>query len=326
MWGTSVSRRVILSTAATFNRRGGELGQRNDVRSNVIKKHSAQCCRLRCSYQTKSDTQSNETTPMKRKIKIQHVQSFTLPPGSDPNIDHTGLSVWGSAEPLLDYLCNKYFIPGHHMKKAKGHTSNSPLRILELGSGCGKVGIGLACAVEASKGSGGVKVVLTDHLEMIPHLQRNIDLNRHMLDMDQILVHPLTWGSKEDMSNLEKKIHDYESKWDDHVDNKDGDNSLFDLIVGSDLLYNPNSHMNLIQTIQRFATPGHTQIYLGYPSHRNKTSSEQIFLEEVCQPYFDVTIEPLQQIQCSSGSANDDFGNNNTTTAKSMVAILQPKP
>jgi len=118
------------------------------------------------------------------------------------------------------------------------------LRILELGSGCGLLGIGLAAM--------GHSVVLTDAdvefeddtstSSTLTWLKDNVDLNRNVVG-GRSTVQPLLWGDG------------------DNTDAVEGD---FDLIVGSELLYsNEQSFPALLSTLCKFASPS-TPVLLGY--------------------------------------------------------------
>jgi predicted nicotinamide N-methyase len=207
------------------------------------------------------------------KKEIQHLQSFTIPPGANPQSDRTGGHIWGSAAPLLRHILQESNV------LVKGNTIN----VLELGAGCGKLGLGLAAE--------GATVVLTDHSDAIGWLQKNVDLNQDIVG-DRTFVWPLTWGSVEDMIAIESTF------------------DAFDIIVGSDLLYNEGSHSALIATMKRLAAPRNAPIYLGYPP---RSASEELFLDR-CQEDFEVSLERL----------DPDIGDA-TSKPKAMIAICNLK-
>jgi predicted nicotinamide N-methyase len=87
-----------------------------------------------------------------------------------------GSSLWHSALPLARYL----------------HTSAlwaEPRRVLELGAGCGTVGIAAALA------NPGCTVVLTDKPEVVDHLRANIEANAPALAAARarVCALPLVW-------------------------------------------------------------------------------------------------------------------------------------
>ena len=134
--------------------------------------------------------------------------------------DGTGLKVWPTALPLLAHLRAR--LPETLLG------SGRPLRVLELGSGCGLLGLGLAAASE------NVKVLLTDpavDLEdgnSLEWLSQNVERNREVVG-DRASVAKLVWGN----------VADVEAVRQSHSDG-------FYLVVGSDLLYEPRQHDALL--------------------------------------------------------------------------------
>jgi predicted nicotinamide N-methyase len=231
-------------------------------------------------------------------IELQIKQRFTLPPAGSHTKgrnDVTGLSVWSTAKPLLRRLLrNTEF--SNKIKRTK-HNENPVVRILELGAGCGLLGMGLAAAT-----GGAAKVILTDHAESTGWLQQNVDLNHSSFYPDSVTVEPLSWGDPTHMNAIEAAYNHNATMSNSHED----EDSLhhFDYIVGSDLLYDPTFHAPLLETLQRFAIPNKTEIYLGYPP---RSKSEERFVCDAAN-YFDVETEPLD---------HDD--------GKAMLAICHPR-
>lgn len=185
------------------------------------------------------------------------LQRFTLPPGSSSRADATGLSVWGTAKPLLKHL-KEHVLPSFQEKKLA-------LRVLELGAGTGVVGMGLASSEK-------LKVVLTDHSDAIDWLSQNVEMNRKLLG-DRAMVVPLTWGDERHISNILSMPE-----------------PNFDFIVGSDLTYNPNSHEALLMTLKRLSIDESLPAFLGFPP---RSLSEERFLELLRDEGFDVNVEAL---------------------------------
>jgi predicted nicotinamide N-methyase len=203
----------------------------------------------------------------RRYLELKFKQRFTVAPGSsNPNSDMTGTWVWPTARPLLEYLLHTLHSTGRDEK-----SPSSPTRVLELGAGCGLVGMGIAAACNA-------EVVMTDHADAVESLQKNVNLNL-IFDKEEekscISVAQLSWGNSSDMSNIDTL---YSS-----------DYKPFDLIVGSDLLYDPNSHVALLETMQHFAEKGNAPVYLGYPP---RSVSEERFIELATEK-FDVDVQTL---------------------------------
>ena len=165
--------------------------------------------------------------------------------------DLTGLKLWSSAKPMLHHM-ESDVLPALRGALA----SPRPLRVLELGSGCGFLGIGLAALGET--------VVLTDpaipvnfeHEEedgarsSLDWLQSNIDLNRELVG-ERAVARQLAWGDPQHEAAIRRE-------W----SGEDG----FDLIVGSDLLYNPDEYEGLLHTLRAFcAADRHPPALLVYP-------------------------------------------------------------
>lgn len=183
-------------------------------------------------------------------IDLCFKQRFTVTPGStvSSNSDMTGTWIWPTAQRMAARLENDL----ETLEKGK------PLRILELGSGCGLLGMTLAAI--------GHEVLLTDHAGNVTWLRENADLNRSILG-NRVSTAQLGWGDEKEMSDvLEKR-------------------QTFDLIVGSDVIYDPNSHEVLVETLRRFATPANAPVFLGYPK-RDEAREHQFF--EMAGEYFDI--------------------------------------
>mmetsp|Transcript_30126 Transcript_30126/g.54501 ORF Transcript_30126/g.54501 Transcript_30126/m.54501 type:complete len:266 (-) Transcript_30126:110-907(-) len=177
-----------------------------------------------------STTQTVEIPSTSLAIQLRH-QLF-LGDLKTSTHDLTGLKLWPTAsQPMLAVLGKRY-------------KDTQPLQILELGSGCGLLGIGLAAM--------GHTIVMTDAdvdfsgdtttSSTLKWLQSNVDLNFNVIG-ERVTVKPLLWGDEKDMKKI---LQD------------------FDLIVGSELLYsNEKSFPALIETMSRFAGPS-TSVLLGY--------------------------------------------------------------
>ena len=125
--------------------------------------------------------------------------------------------------------------------------------------------------------TGLVDVVLTDHRNAMEWLSSNIELNRDIV-REHARVAPLEWGNDQHATQLEAQM-----------------TSQFDLIVGSDILYDHASHADLVETMIRFAVPANAPIYLAYP----KQSEEDPFVE-LAHEHFHVQCE-LLHVDDSSG-------------------------
>jgi predicted nicotinamide N-methyase len=183
-------------------------------------------------------------------LEIRLKQRFTVTPGSCPSDDLTGTRVWPTARSLLEKFLRSHLLC--HEKR----------RILELGSGCGLLGMALAAT--------GKEVVLTDYAGNIKWLRQNLELNTNILG-NRATSAELLWGDEETMSALEKTARPFHA------------------ILASDVIYDPNSHQALVKTMCRFALPNRAPVYLGYPK---RNSNDEAFFQTVSE-HFDVEFEPL---------------------------------
>ena len=99
-----------------------------------------------------------------------------------------------------------------------------PLRILELGSGTGLVGIVAAATLSAN-------VTVTDLPHVIPNLQFNVQMNSHIWGPHggTVEVAPLRWGEADDVELIGRE---------------------FDLILASDVVYHDHLYDPLLQTLR----------------------------------------------------------------------------
>ena len=183
------------------------------------------------------------------------------PQGSRLHADGTGLKVWPTSMPLLFHLQRLI---------SERFTSERPLRILELGSGCGLLGLGLAATCSPCD------IVLTDPAvavnfeedgesgSTIDWLRENVELNRDVVGQSRVRVEPLRWGDAQMTNAL--------------MDSCD----RFDLVVGSDLMYEPDRYPALLSSLHTFATSDRDgnvpAAVLGYPTRHG---GEQRFLKQV---------------------------------------------
>lgn len=132
--------------------------------------------------------------------------------------------------------------------------------VLELGAGCGVVGMGLACLGFVRR------VLLTDYSS--DWLQRHVDKNQSQF---QCPVEPmaLPWGRT-------NAIH-----WKRNtMDEENSKNIPLDYIVGSDLLYDEASHQDLIATLDILATRSLTKIVFAYPCRADNETNFMTLAKE----------------------------------------------
>lgn len=145
--------------------------------------------------------------------------------------------VWPSAAALCDHLLNRVDL----LPTVDG---NRPLRTLELGSGTGVCGLGLALSGLCRP------CVLTDgNKESQELLRTNIELNN--LTSDQCSVSGLQWG---DMAAAQALVAEHGGQ-------------LFDVVIGTDVVYEPQSVLPLFETTLACLVPGGTLILANH-THR----------------------------------------------------------
>ncbi|OLP92500.1 Protein N-lysine methyltransferase METTL21A [Symbiodinium microadriaticum] len=133
--------------------------------------------------------------------------------------EHSGGVVWETAFFLLRYL-QQAIIPG--LRRSEGR----PLRVVELGAGCGLLGLGLSRL--------GCEVVLTEQHVAMENLVRNVEAANKSLQGEDFVpaeALELDWGSEANMTAVRSK-------------------GSFDLVVGSDIVFASRLVQPLILTIR----------------------------------------------------------------------------
>ena len=200
------------------------------------------------------------STPYRTEpLELCFKQRFTVTPGSVSRNDMTGTWVWPTATKMLKRLC----VDLNDLRR-----QDKPLKILELGSGCGLLGIALAAT--------GDEVVLTDHEGNMDWLCDNIELNRTVVGR-RAKTAVLGWGDQDNMTAIESAFG----------------RGTFDAIVGSDLIYDPKCHHALTETMRRFARPSRSLVFLGYP---DRGSNEPDFFC-LAKDYFDIEKSPMDSAE-----------------------------
>jgi len=174
--------------------------------------------------------------------------------------------VWGAAEAAIDFFEQHWdaLVPFHP-------SSARPLRVLELGAGCGK--LGLTVALNNGPGAANASVLLTEQPDGLAHLERNVRLNTAeggAIGADARAV-ACNWGDfdgNRGAADGEKAGED--SRGEDEGDDCDKDDALWrsctrvapeslpraDVIIGSDLIYLPEGARALPRTIAALLRAG----------------------------------------------------------------------
>lgn len=121
-------------------------------------------------------------------------------------------------------------------------SDKKPIRILELGSGTGVVGITAAAIL-------GGEVTVTDLPHVLPNMEYNVELNKEVIVArgGEVRVARLSWGEVGDMEVIGRD---------------------YDLVIGSDVVYHDNLYEPLIQTLK----------YLLLGSGEGEKDKESVFL------------------------------------------------
>ncbi len=212
-----------------------------------------------------------------KAITLYLQEQFTTPPGITK--DSTGRRLWPTALPLLQWMIFRETIS----------LSDTKPTVLELGAGCGLVGMGLA----VSGGYG--RVILTD--ASTEWLQRNVDRNGSQF-LCPVDILPMQWGNRQDHDSLRTHLarniprtssNQLPNNTRCQSEPSPGDMGL-DYILGSDLLYNPTSQSDLVSTLIELAS-SRTRILLAYPK---RADNEASFRKVAEYSGFTVQVLPLQ--------------------------------
>ncbi|KVH92371.1 EEF1A lysine methyltransferase 3-like [Cynara cardunculus var. scolymus] len=138
--------------------------------------------------------------------------------------------------------------------------SRSRLRILELGSGTGVVGIAASAVL-------GADVTVTDLPHVLPNLKFNVDANSVVLAPrgGQVRVGALSWGNKEEMEAIGRE---------------------YDLIIGSDVVYHDNLYDPLLETLRYLFLDGEKVFLM---AHLRRWKKESGFFKKA-KKYFQVEL------------------------------------
>ena len=130
------------------------------------------------------------------------------------------------------------------------------LRVLELGAGCGIVGIAFAQLVKCD-------ILLTD-----------------LEDAQEVLASNIRCASPLAGSTIQSEVLNWASSL------EDSSNFNYDLILVSDCIYNPDSSLDLVEILRQLATrTPDTLILVGY---KRRHEADTIFFERMQETNFDI--------------------------------------
>ncbi|XP_017218884.1 uncharacterized protein LOC108196212 [Daucus carota subsp. sativus] len=141
-----------------------------------------------------------------------------------------------------------------------------PLRILELGSGTGLVGIAAAAIL-------GAHVTVTDLSHVIPNLKFNAEANMNAVGLNggKVEVAALGWGVEKEMEAIKE-------------------NDEYDVIMGSDVVYHDHLYNPLLQTLKYFLLGDRTKKEMVFVmSHLKRWKKESVFFKKAKKD-FDVEV------------------------------------
>ncbi|KMZ57413.1 putative methyltransferase family protein [Zostera marina] len=158
--------------------------------------------------------------------------------------------LWPAASTLVSIIENN-----PELFQLPSKRTSSPLRILEVGSGTGLVGITAAAIL-------GAHVTITDLPSVLDNLQFNVDANRAIIGVrgGEVVVKKLSWGIEEDWMRGAN------------------DGSKFDLILGSDVIYHQALIQPLVKTA-KFFVKGNVPFVMAYMKRWKKRETQ--FLKSV---------------------------------------------
>eukprot|EP01041_Mallomonas_annulata_P010138 gene10138-21142_t len=121
--------------------------------------------------------------------------------------------------------------------------------MVELGAGCGLLGILYALHNPS------IRVYLTDKSYQMPYLTKNIQINK-FLSHDCIKTKSLDWFDINQLNEFKTEIN----------------NTIIDVIIAADVLYDHILAESLIHVLRELATPKRTKIYIAQKIRRESDS------------------------------------------------------
>lgn len=214
-----------------------------------------------------SATENDNTSLVKTPTITLRILEDLSPDEEDEDVEEAvGRFVWPTAMPLL-----------RHMLSQQQPLKGSSVLVIELGAGCGVLGMGLA----AQDDNVFSHVIVTDHDS--DWLQKNVALNETALreaKAAKVEVGRLDWGNPEDIAAIENRIQELLFQLNENKNSDDGHATSL-MLVASDVLYNHHSHKALAALLWQLSSSAFelhqqpTRIIIGFPDRDN---DEQSFL------------------------------------------------
>nr|GMC96991.1 protein N-lysine methyltransferase METTL21A [Ipomoea batatas] len=200
---------------------------------------------------------NTESVPLQNQLyNLQSIQSAI----SIRQLPSQGLSfqLWPAAATLVNLLDGRF----HLHPSLSSLLAGKRVRILELGSGTGVVGIAAAATLGAS-------VTVTDLPHVLPNIQFNVDLNSGVLENHggAVDVAALSWGEMKDMEAIGRE---------------------YDLLLGSDVVYHDHLYDPLLKTMKFFLLGGERKTAF-VMAHLRRWKKESAFFKKA-KKVFDVEI------------------------------------
>ncbi|KAF7720803.1 Methyltransferase-like protein 21B [Apophysomyces ossiformis] len=176
--------------------------------------------------------------------------------------------IWDSALVLSDMFSNKL---------SREPQSLGRRHVIDLSAGTGCCGLLIASICQGLQEKDQPQVTLTDLPQALGLIQHNKDINMGKKPL-KVSIERLRWGHDGDARKILGK-------------------GQADIIIASDVLYEPACFGYLVKTLEYLSTPGKTVIYLGY-KRRGLNDEEEANFFNLCSVGFHIHL-----IQESQGEA-----------------------
>ncbi|KAI8144992.1 putative methyltransferase-domain-containing protein [Fennellomyces sp. T-0311] len=153
--------------------------------------------------------------------------------------------------------------------------------VVDLSAGTGCIGLLLALLLRRLITNHTCHVTLTDVPEALDLIHENQILNLGTSSDPNVHIDKLRWGSGHDAKHILKRGYP-------------------DIILASDVLYDPTCFSMLVDTLKTLSAPQQTVIYLGYKRRGLKREDESAFFNMAKRHFHITTIDEHQDITYSN--------------------------